>query len=158
MCCMWRVQWMGQKQMSPGWDHPGYGECPHEWTPCLWAWGVSGWSWVHPSGSMSGKFIVGGSSMVYTAHMHKRNIEYKLTSAAMGDNTWRTMCGQWRLYRCTWMKWVVECIGWMWLMWSFCWTESEWNEHGKSHGLCCPWGTWPKLRIDSWLADQKEAM
>ena len=41
---------------------------------------------------MSGMFIVGGSSAVYVAHMHKRKIEYKLTSAAMGDNTWRTTC------------------------------------------------------------------
>ena len=42
---------------------------------------------------MSGKFIVGGSSVVYAAHVHKRKIEYKLTLAAAGDNTQRTTLG-----------------------------------------------------------------
>ena len=74
---------------------------------------------------MSKKFIVGGSSAVYVAHMHKRKIEYKLTLAAMGDNMWRTTCGQWHLYRRMQRKRVVECIDRMWLLWSFCLTESE---------------------------------
>ena len=42
---------------------------------------------------MSGKFIVRGSGTVYAAQMLKRKTDYQPTSAAMGDDTWITMCG-----------------------------------------------------------------